>query len=233
MKSVTTDVISVIIPAYNSENYIQESLDSLYNQVLSVPIEIIVVNDGSTDKTADILLSQGNKIKVITQDNLGAVRAKNAGFRKASGNFICSLDSDDLYLSTKLDQQWKFLKEHLEYDMVFCKIKQFISPELDDGTKKIPKDVEILTSMNFAGGMYRASVFEVNGYIDESILNYGDFVDWFAKAKEKSISHSVIDEILMLRRVHDLNLGKTGTHQQKKGFLKVLRAKINRSKSQD
>ena len=231
MKSTQKDVISVIMPAYNSENYIQESLDSLYDQVLSIPMEIIVVNDGSSDKTADILLAQGDKIKVITQPNLGGVRAKNTGFRKASGNFICSLDSDDLYLPEKLDKQWRFLKEHPEFDMVFCKIKQFISPELDDGTKKIPKDVEVLTAMNFSGGMYRSSVFEVNGYIDESLLHYGEFVDWFAKAKEKSIAHSVVDEILLLRRVHDLNLGKTESHQQS-DFLKVLRSKINRSKNQ-
>lgn len=228
MKSTKTDLISVVIPAYNAELYLQECLDSIYAQEIPIKVEIIVVNDGSTDSTGDILKAQGDKIKVIHQANSGCVRARNAGFRLASGNFITCLDHDDLYLPLKLFTQWGYLKNHSEVDMVFCKIKQFISPELNDGSRRIPENMEVLTAMNFSGGMYRSSVFAANGYIDESLLNYGEFVDWFAKAKEKSIEHSVIAEILLLRRVHNTNLGKTRTSEQI-AYLKILREKLNRA----
>ena len=88
------NMISIIIPAYNAEKYIERSINSVLNQ--SYPdIELIVVNDGSTDRTSKILESYGDKIRYFYQENRGVASARNLGIEIANGNYIAFLDSDD------------------------------------------------------------------------------------------------------------------------------------------
>lgn len=222
-------VISVTVPAYNAQNYIQECLDSLYNQKINQELEIIVVNDGSTDVTADILAKQNSKIKVLSHENRGVCKTRNTGFRASIGSYLASLDADDLYHQDKLKRQLDYLQNNPGIDMVFCKVKQFISPELAASGRKIPKSLEVMNAMNFSGGLYRSSVFEKVGYIDESLHSYGEFIDWFARAKDLGVTYHIIDEILLKRRVHNTNLGKLKPSEQI-DYLKVLRAKLKRAK---
>lgn len=93
--------ISVIIPVYNVEKYLPECLDSVVNQTLK-EIEILCINDGSTDGSAEILEQYAKKderIKVFNQENLGAGSARNVGIKQAQGDFLAFLDSDDVYPS--------------------------------------------------------------------------------------------------------------------------------------
>jgi glycosyltransferase involved in cell wall biosynthesis len=96
--------ISVIIPAYNSGAYIERAINSVLSQTRPSD-EIIVVNDGSTDNTSEILKRYGNKIKVIEQSNAGVSAARNAGIGAAAGDWIAFLDADDEYLPEKLRLQ--------------------------------------------------------------------------------------------------------------------------------
>lgn len=231
MSPSTQDFISVIIPAYNAEKYLEESLESLYNQDVAIPFEIIVVNDGSTDGTLEILQRQLSKIRIINQTNKGIARARNAGFKAAKGNYITGLDADDLCLPHKLSFQWQFLNANPQYDMVFGKVEQFISPELDNGQNVISENIKVLPALTFPGGMFRAAAFKKNGLIDESLNSCGDFMDWFIKAKEKGLPFAIIDEVLQKRRIHNTNYGRLNTSEQV-DYLKVLRAKLKRAKNQ-
>ena len=90
-------VVSIIIPVYNVESYLAECLDSACNQTLK-NIEIICINDGSTDNSLNILQEyekRDNRISIISQDNRGASRARNIGIQHAKGKYIYFLDSDD------------------------------------------------------------------------------------------------------------------------------------------
>ena len=89
--------LSIIIPAYNTEKYIKQCIDSVIN-IRNIENEIIVVNDGSTDRTKDILkeyTENNDRIKVITQENQGASAARNTGIKASKGDYIYFLDSDD------------------------------------------------------------------------------------------------------------------------------------------
>ena len=89
--------LSIIIPAYNTEKYIKQCIDSVIN-IWNIENEIIVVNDGSTDRTKDILkeyTENNDRIKVITQENQGASAARNTGIKASIGDYIYFLDSDD------------------------------------------------------------------------------------------------------------------------------------------
>lgn len=98
------DLISVIIPAYNAEKYLQEAVDSALAQ--SYPAcEIVVIDDGSTDGTIAILDGYGERIRVVRQANSGAARACNAGVAVAQGSWIAFLDADDIWMPDKLSRQ--------------------------------------------------------------------------------------------------------------------------------
>ena len=102
--------ISVIIPAYNREKLLPQTLESLLRQTLPAE-EIIVVDDGSTDRTAAVAESFGEPVRVIHQENSGPAAARNRGFLESLGEFIHFFDSDDLALPNKHEVQMKALQE--------------------------------------------------------------------------------------------------------------------------
>jgi glycosyltransferase involved in cell wall biosynthesis len=105
--------ISVIIPAYNSEQTIRRALDSVLNQTRP-PEEIIVVDDGSMDKTAEAVRAYGEKVRLIRQENAGVSVARNTGITAAAGDWIAFLDADDEWLPEKLQRQTYHLARHPE-----------------------------------------------------------------------------------------------------------------------
>ena len=105
--------VSVIIPVYNAENYLQQCLDSVANQTLQ-DIEIICVNDGSTDRSLEILRSfekKDNRFIILTQENQGAAVARNEGLSIAKGEFISVLDADDFFDPNMLKAAYNRLVE--------------------------------------------------------------------------------------------------------------------------
>ena len=116
-------MISVIIPLYNAENTILAALDSVKNQEGDFDFEIMVINDGSTDKSAEkvqqfIDENPQLKIQLIHQENKGVSSARNAGLRLAKGEFIAFLDADDVWLPHKTKVMMKVLTENSEIDFL-------------------------------------------------------------------------------------------------------------------
>ncbi|MCT7970472.1 glycosyltransferase [Laspinema olomoucense] len=106
--------ISVIIPAYNAEKTIQETIESVLNQTFQ-DFELIIINDGSTDKTGEIISGFTDaRIQVFTVFNSGAPRSRNIGFAKSSAKYIAFLDADDLWIANKLELQYKALQQNPE-----------------------------------------------------------------------------------------------------------------------
>jgi glycosyltransferase involved in cell wall biosynthesis len=106
--------VSVVVPAYNAERFLSATLDSIHGQTLA-PHEIIVVNDGSTDSTLQVISDfKGVNINliVVSQNNQGLPAARNAGKRVATGNYIAFCDSDDLWTPEKLEHQVSHLEKH-------------------------------------------------------------------------------------------------------------------------
>lgn len=112
-------LVSVVLPAYNAELYIKESIDSILAQTFT-NFELIVLNDGSTDKTEDIILSyQDNRIVYVkNEQNLGLIRTLNKGIALAKGKYIARMDADDISFPNRFAKQVGFLEEHPDY--VIC-----------------------------------------------------------------------------------------------------------------
>ncbi len=110
--------VSVIIPAYNAEEYIAETLQSVFEQTYS-NYEVIVVDDGSKDGTLPLLQSYASKVKVFSKDNGGPASARNVAINNSDGELIAFLDSDDLWFREKLETQIRFLGDHPDLGLVY------------------------------------------------------------------------------------------------------------------
>jgi glycosyltransferase involved in cell wall biosynthesis len=109
-----TPLVSVIIPTYNFAGYIRRAIDSVLQQTYS-NIEVIVVDDGSTDNTQAVLACYGDRIRNILQANRGASAARNRGIREVHGDYIAFLDADDCYCPDNIAEKVGFLTQHAEY----------------------------------------------------------------------------------------------------------------------
>lgn len=117
--------ISVVIPCYNCSKYIAETLNSVLSQTVH-PHEIIAVDDGSTDSTAEIITSFGERVKLISQENKGRVGARKTGILAATGNWVALLDADDIWTADKIETQMKCISSlsddivivHSNFDVV-------------------------------------------------------------------------------------------------------------------
>jgi glycosyltransferase involved in cell wall biosynthesis len=114
MNNIGINKISVIIPTYNRASVLPRSIDSLLAQSLAAD-EIIVVDDGSTDKTRELIEEKYPQIIFISQNNKGVSAARNVGIQNSTGNWICLLDSDDSWQSYKLEKQIQKLTDNPEY----------------------------------------------------------------------------------------------------------------------
>ena len=110
--------LSIIIPTYNSATYIKQCLDSIYKNALNIidSFEVIVVNDGSTDNTSDILNQyQFQNLKIYTNSNHGVSYSRNYGIGKASGKYIMFVDSDDLLIENWFNIINKYLDNNIDF----------------------------------------------------------------------------------------------------------------------
>lgn len=113
--------VSIIIRAYNSERTIRKAVDSVLNQDFPKKhFEVIVINDGSTDKTLEILKTYGKQIRLINQKNQGAILAANKGFRLAKGKYLICLDADDYFSKNLLKKMTAVLDKNSELNFVYC-----------------------------------------------------------------------------------------------------------------
>jgi glycosyltransferase involved in cell wall biosynthesis len=139
--------ISVIIPTYNAEETIRDTILSALNQSLE-DIEIVIVNDGSTDRTLEIVSNiQASRVKVISIDNSGPSYARNVGIKNTSGKYISFLDSDDIWLRTKLEDQLKILEDSEEIKVVYSWVDH-----IDEKGKKIASG----SRSKLEGNVYKA-----------------------------------------------------------------------------
>ncbi len=201
-------MISVIIPVFNREKTIKRAIESVKNQTLKAH-EIIVVNDGSTDNTLNILKSI-EEIKVISQENLGVSAARNAGIEMAKGEWIAFLDSDDWWFEEKLEKQMNFHKKYPDIlisqtDEIWIKNGIKINKAKRFRKKlqgKIFKESLQMCHISPSAVMIHRSVFEDVGLFDTSLPACEDYDLWLRISKKYYVG--LIDEPL---------IAKTGGHE--------------------
>jgi glycosyltransferase involved in cell wall biosynthesis len=226
-------LVSVIIPVYNGELYLAEALDSVLAQDYR-PIEVIVVDDGSTDNTAEVARKY-SQVHYLHQTNQGPPAARNTGLSHCKGDLIAFLDADDLWVSGKLSMQVSFLEAHPEAGCVMGRTKNV----LQEGVVR-PSWVEESTlsedSVAYHMGTLLAHrrVLETVGNFNASYL-YSDDFDWLIRLKESNISIGKMEKILHLRRIHLSNLSHNpeGRVIKTHSRIRLLKETIDRRRKAD
>ena len=173
-------MVSTIIPVYNCERYLAEAIESVLAQTYR-PIEVIVVDDGSTDRSAEVAKAFADReVRYFYQRNSGLGAARNQGTRLACGSYFAFLDSDDVWVEKKLDVQMAAFDAHPELDMVFGNMTQFVSPELAVHAKaKGERDQKILTGYSACTLLIKRSSFLRVGPFATG-WRVGEFIDWYS-----------------------------------------------------
>ncbi|MTJ10251.1 glycosyltransferase [Anabaena sp. UHCC 0204] len=218
--------VSVIIPVFNGEKYLVEAIENVKNQNYQ-PLEIIVIDDGSTDKTAEIAAEFKDSIRYIYQENSGPSAARNRGIRIANGDAIAFLDVDDIWSDDKLKVQGNYLADNTSVEIVQGLIQQMNLSQLTSDKKPIFEPVyKPYNYINLGSAIYRKSVFEKIGIFDET-LNYAEDVDWFIRAWENGISKVLIDQVMLFYRKHQKNMTE-GKNLVELGFIKIYKKRLDR-----
>jgi glycosyltransferase involved in cell wall biosynthesis len=196
-------LVTVIVPVYNGERYLALALKSIFEQDYH-PLEIIVVDDGSVDGSADIAKSFPG-IHYIHQPNQGVAVARNIGLNAARGQFIAFLDQDDSWMPNKLNRQIDYLLKCPEVDCVLAKSRLFLEPGIK-APSWLKKDLLLEDHTEYAPSalVVRKTAFEKVGRFDSAYSMSSDS-DWFFRAKNCGISIAVLPEIFVHRRIHESN----------------------------
>lgn len=216
-------LVSVIVPAYQAGAYIEQALDSALAQDHEA-VELIVVDDGSTDRTAEIAAAY--PVQLLRQRRGGPAAARNSGLAVATGQLITILDADDLWPSDRLSRQVTHLAAHPEQGIVLGLAEVFLSP----GESRPAHDPGFAEGERVAGHpatmLARREVFDVVGPFDET-LGVSEDIDWLARASDAGIRAGRIDRTLLYYRIHALNTSRN-TQANHAATLRVLRASVHR-----
>lgn len=219
--------VSVIITTYNREKFLRETITSVLSQSYN-DFELIIIDDGSTDKTKDIVDSfTDERISYYYQQNKGQNIARNLGMSISQGEYIAHVDSDDLWINTKLEKQVKILNEKKDIGLVYCGTK------LIDCNSEFVKKLKIHNHNGYVLDKLLMSNFLYNGSNTlfrktclTKVVNFDESVnrmtDWQFYLKF-SIYYKFysIPEYLVLYRVHDTNMSINYIKYKKNGF-KIL-----------
>lgn len=220
--------ISVVIPVYNGEKYLRQCVESVLVQKLQ-PSEVIIVDDGSTDRTSEIAVSFGAPVVFFSQKRAGPAAARNRGVEAASGEYLAFIDADDIWLPDKLALQISYFTDHPETDIVFGMIKHFYSPETDVEFQSRYDCPDALVPGIHPGVMLLKKATFLRVGLFNASLKMGEFIEWQARATALQCAVHVLPQLVMLRRIHPLNYGITNK-EHRKDYLSIVKGLLAKKK---
>jgi glycosyltransferase involved in cell wall biosynthesis len=225
-----TPLVSVIMPVFNTDKYVAQAIQSVLEQTKN-DLELICINDGSTDNSLSVLKSFGDKIIILENDvKSGIAIARNKGLAVAQGQFIAFIDSDDIWKLDKLEKQLSLFEKNPKLDITFTYMECFLSPEIPEEIKKIRYCPPGITPGYLPGTfLAKKSSFDKVGLFNTS-LTLGEFIDWFAKAEEIGLTHDIARDLLYLRRIHETNTG-VNERPNRTDYLKVVKSALDRRRN--
>lgn len=222
-------LISVIVPVYNGASFLEDAINVIVSQ--NYPsIEIIVVDDGSTDNINDVLASLPMDVRYFRQANAGAAAARNRGIRDASGDLIAFLDVDDLWPEHNLDVLVERLRTNPDA-LVVHGYGQLMEYDTSSGGYEYVGNPRESFPFYIGAGLYRRSAFECVGLFDPE-LTFAEDTDWFNRAKEANIGLLRVPEVTLLVRRHSQNM-TNGKSLTELNTLRVFKKQIDRKRKEN
>lgn len=195
--------VSVIIPVYNGEAFLDQCIESIINQSMT-PHQILIIDDGSTDGSKEIAQGYSN-IEYVHQKNLGVASARNLGLSMATGEFVAFIDQDDFWNKEALAQRLSYVEAHNDARVVLGKQYWFL-----DGLKEKPSWVKSeqmdhdLNGFLMGCALLKKDLFDEFGIFDTSFRFCSDF-DWFFRLKDGGVAFHQIEQTILNKRIHAKN----------------------------
>lgn len=212
--------VTAVVPVHNGAEYLGEALQSIFDQTAK-PREIVVVDDGSTDATAEVA-ARFPGIMYLKQPQRGAAEARNAGAQRAAMPYLAFLDADDLWDAAKTERQLHRMGEAPAVDIVAGRMLNF---QRGAGGDVVPigeaSDCHLLPVL-----LMRRQAFFQAGPLSAS-WRVGETIDWWARAMDCGLTHAGVSAVVYLRRVHRGNVGSAGRGAARE-YLKVLHTVVKR-----
>jgi glycosyltransferase involved in cell wall biosynthesis len=223
-RSMKRPLVSVIIPVYNGAKFIAEAIESVCVQNYE-PLEIIIVDDGSTDDTSSVVRSFKD-IHYIRQENHGCAAARNTGITESRGDLLAFLDADDYWAANKLHVQVGCLLSHPDIGYTLGRQRNF----LERGTDRpfwLKEEHLLEEHTGFLPTLViHRRIFDTVGLFNTN-FRISEDVEWFCRVKDAGIPMMVVPEVVLYRRIHNANL----SYQSKSGnplLLRALRSSVHR-----
>lgn len=209
-------LISIVIPNYNGILFVEGAIDSALNQNY-MNKEVIVIDDGSTDGSVELLRTYMGKIELIETENRGAAAARNAGLLAAKGELIAFLDSDDIWIPSKLSQQFRKMAEE-DADLVYCHGQGFgnlnganvkyLAMHSGDCYPIFRRNPgKAIIGMGPSTALLKRNLLAISGVFDTSFTGLAEDWDFFRRyCRIAKVSYC--DEVLVMRRNHSNNMSE-------------------------
>jgi glycosyltransferase involved in cell wall biosynthesis len=223
--------ISVVIAVFEGERFLAEAVESVLAQTLA-PDEVIVVDDGSSDRSAAVAASFGAPVRLIRTAHRGVSAARNTGVAESTGGLIGFLDADDMMKPDRLERQAAVLAERAELDLVLGRGEVIAEkgvelPELITATRApIAADREPYYAMTL---LARRRAFDLVGPFDPE-LRLAEDGDWLMRAFDAGLAYDVMEEPLTVRRFHGANASYDTAGARRANF-EILRRRATRHRT--
>ncbi|MEO8486160.1 MAG: glycosyltransferase [Betaproteobacteria bacterium] len=215
---------SVVIPVWNSARYLEEALESVLSQA-GVPLELIVVDDGSTDDSAALVRRVAPRARYRYQDHAGISAALNAGVALARGTHIGFLDADDVWAPRSLERRLRLFGVDAGLDAAAGHVEQFHSPDLDEALARTIRCPTVPTPGFLMGSLLvRRSIFLTTAFDPQFDAAQG--VDWFVRAMDAGLRVRMLPDVVLRRRLHAANHSHLGI--QRALYPRILKASLDR-----
>lgn len=221
--------VAVIIPVRDGERYLAEALYSVLAQT-NAPGDVVVVDDGSTDRTVAAAERYAPRVRCISQPAAGIGAARNRGVAEARGEYLAFLDGDDVWPVDRLERQLAAFAAEPRPDLVFGHIEQFVSPELDAATSAElvcpdrPQPAFLANTML----MPRAVWDRVGPFSTTAVRS--EFLDWLLRAREKGLRETMVNDVVLRRRLHAANHGRV-QHEAAREYVVTLKRGLDRRRA--
>jgi glycosyltransferase involved in cell wall biosynthesis len=225
---MSSPLISCIVPVFNGERYVREALDSILAQTYR-PLEIIVADDGSTDGTAAVVASYGDRLRHVRQAEAGPPATRNLGLGAARGEYVAFLDADDLWHPEKLARQMARFEARPELDLCVAHVQNFWIPELREEAERFREHRRGQPVPGYSAGslLARRTLFEAVGRFNAALW-YGDQTEWFLRAAEQGAVTELLADVLVYRRLHHSNLSRRRASDTRAEYLRLVKASLGR-----
>lgn len=219
-------LVSCVIPVFNGERFLRDAIGSVLAQTYPA-VELLVVDDGSTDGTRTAVASFGARVRYLWQLNAGPAPARNAGIAAATGAFVSFIDSDDCWEPEKLARQIARFQARPELDLCVTHIQNFWMPEVADEERRLAgsRQAGPLPGYSSVTLVARRALFEAIGAFDVT-LKHGDDTDWFARAERHGAVSELLPDVLVRRRLHANNRSRQWAGRSRAEYLALLRTLV-------